>query len=243
MKKALFFTIVLAFVLIFRTRGNAPCCDPAYGIDIVQFRNIPTVITKAKIVNKSAPIALLISGDGGWYGFEQNIANHLADFGIPTIGLDSRKYFWARKTPDETAKDIAGILGYYSKEWGQNRFLLIGYSLGAEIVPFIVTRLPEEMKLNVNSAVLLSPETSTDFEIHISNMLGMGNRQNIYNVENEILKMQSVPTLCIFGDGEKSPFPHILAKTNVKVAILPGDHHYKNNLTLIVKTMKDNKAF
>jgi type IV secretory pathway VirJ component len=159
------------------------------------------------------------------------------------VGLDSKKYFWKRSTPEVTASDIAKALSFYGKEWGREKFVLIGYSLGAEIVPFIVNGLPEEIKSHVESAVLLSPATTTDFEIHISNMLGMGNRQNTYNTINEIIKMQSIPTLIIFGDGEKTEIPELLSGTSVTIRKLPGDHHYKFNLPLIMQTMKDNKAF
>ena len=210
-------------------------------VDIAQVKDLPVVITHSKTPDKQAPVALLISGDGGWYGFEQSIADNLAKQGIPTIGLDSKKYFWNRRTPEETASDIAKALNFYSNEWGRDKFILIGYSLGAEIVPFIVNRLPEEIKSKVESAVLLSPATTTDFEIHISNMLGMGNRQNTYNTMDEITKM-SVPTLIIFGDGEKTEIPELLSKTPVVIRKIPGDHHYKFNLTLIMQTMKDNKA-
>jgi type IV secretory pathway VirJ component len=74
-------------------------------------------------------------------------------------------------------------------------------------------------------------------------MLGMGNRQNTYNTINEIIKMQSIPTLIIFGDGEKTEIPELLSGTSVTIRKLPGDHHYKFNLPLIMQTMKDNKAF
>jgi type IV secretory pathway VirJ component len=206
-------------------------------------KNIPVVITNAKSQNKDGPVALLISGDGGWFSFEQKIADHLADLGIPTVGLDSRKYFWNRKTPEETAEDIEKVLSYYGKEWGKKRFTLIGYSLGSEIVPFIVTRLSEEMRSRIASAVLLSPETFTDFEIHFSNMLGMGNSHNTYNVIEEIIKMQTVHTLLIFGAGEKSKVPGMLKGKSVIISIIPGDHHYSFNLRLIIQTMKDNNAF
>lgn len=211
-------------------------------VKIGNFENIPLVITNAKSQNKDGPVALLISGDGGWYSFEQHIADHLADQGIPTLGLDSKKYFWNRKTPEETAGDMANVISYYSKLLGKERIMLIGYSLGAEIVPFIANRLPEEMKSKIVSSVLLSPDTYTDFEIHISNMMGMGNRQNTYNVIDEIIKMQALPTLIIFGDGEKSKVPGLLTGTAVKISVIPGDHHYKFNLPLIMQTMKDNKA-
>jgi type IV secretory pathway VirJ component len=216
--------------------------QPVAG-NIDQIKNIPVVITNARFQNKEASVALLISGDGGWYGFEQLIADNLANLGVPTVGLDSKKYFWKRRSPEETAGDISNLLNYYGKIWSKDRFVLIGYSLGAEIVPYIVNRLSEVMKSKIVSTVLLSPATTTDFEIHISNMLGMGNRQNSYNVTEEIIKMQSVPALAIFGENEKSPVPGLLNGTSVKIRIIPGDHHYKFNLPLIVQTMKDNKVF
>jgi type IV secretory pathway VirJ component len=206
-------------------------------------KHFPAVITESKLPGKDGPIALLISGDGGWYSFEQMIADHLAKQGIPTIGLDSKKYFWNRRTPEETADDVAGILSKYSKVWGKDKFILIGYSLGAEIVPFILNRMRGEIKSNVISTVLLSPANTTDFEIHISNMLGMGNRQNTFNVIDEINKMGDVNTLIIFGDGEKTKVPELLTSKSVNIRMIPGDHHYKFNLPLIMQTMKDNKAF
>jgi type IV secretory pathway VirJ component len=217
--------------------------DKPPKVNIDEVKNLPVVITNSKIQDKDAPVVLLISGDGGWYGFEQSIADNLAKRGIPTVGLDSKKYFWKRRTPEETASDIAKTLNFYGTEWGRDKFVLIGYSLGAEIVPFILNRLPEELKSRVESAVLLSPATTTDFEIHISNMLGMGNRQNTYHTIDEIIKMQSVHTLIIFGDGEKTDFPELLSGTSVVIRKIPGDHHYKFNLPLIMQTMKDNNAF
>ena len=205
--------------------------------------NLPVILTNTKLRNTDMPLALLISGDGGWYSFEQSIANKLAEIGIPTVGLDSRKYFWNRRSPEETASDMTAILKYYSRELGREKFLLVGYSLGSEIVPFIINRLPENMKSMVTSAVMLSPETTTDFEIHISNMLGMGNRQNTYNVLDEIKKIKTVPSLCIFGKDEKSEVPGLLVNTQVKISIIPGDHHYKSNVPLIVETMKANSAY
>ncbi len=208
-----------------------------------KFPSIPYNITKEKTLVKNAPIALLLSGDGGWFGFEQAIADNLGTFGIPTIGLDTRKYFWNRKTPEKTASDMAEILNYYGKEWGKKQFILIGYSQGAEIVPFLVTLFPEHIKSNVVSTVLLSPAKTTDFEIHISNMLDLGNRQNTYNVIEEIKKLEKINTICIYGQNEKSTIQASLKGTSVKFVFIPGDHHYHANATLIVKVMKDNNAF
>jgi type IV secretory pathway VirJ component len=208
--------------------------------DSLKIKDLPLVITNATVQDKDAPLAFFISGDGGWYHFEQTIANNLAKKGIPTIGLDSRKYFWKRRTPEETTSEMAEALAYYAKLWKKDKFVLMGYSLGAEIVPFIVNRLPNEIKLRVEATVLLSPDVTTDFEIHVTNMLGIGNKQNTYETIPELLKMQDIPTLLIFGDGEKTKVPGLLSGTSMKIIKIPGDHHYKSNLPLIMQTISDN---
>jgi type IV secretory pathway VirJ component len=217
--------------------------EQAINVSSGEFKDIPFNITRGKKLQDDAPIALLFSGDGGWFGFEQSISDKLAAYGIPTIGIDTKKYFWGRKTPEKAAADMAQILNFYGKEWRKNRFIIIGYSQGAEIVPFLVTLFPDALKSKVLSAIMLSPETTTDFEIHITNMLGLGSRQNTYDVIGEIKKMPGIITICIFGESEKSVVPGLLKGTPVKISIIPGDHHYKNNTALIVKTMKDYNAF
>jgi type IV secretory pathway VirJ component len=199
-------------------------------------------ITNARININSAPAALLISGDGGWYWFEQSIADNLARLGIPTIGLDAKKYFWERRSPDETTRDIADVMNYFSDKWGKTRFFILGYSLGAEIVPFILTRLPSELRSEIVSAVLMSPGAFTDFEIHITNMIGLGSPENTFNVTKEINKLTTGNILCIFGKEEQSTVPEKLNKSLVKIRYIPGDHHYNNNLPLIIRTLREEKV-
>lgn len=204
---------------------------------------IPTIITRGKSTQSSKIIAILFSGDGGWYSLEQSIANHLSDWGISTLGIDTRKYFWNRKSPETTASDIASLLSYYGKEWNISQFMLMGYSQGAEIIPFVLNRLPEELKSRVISSVMLSPEITTDFEVHVTNMLGIGNRQNTYNVIEEIIGIQKTRQICIYGEKEKTDVPELLKDTKVETVFIPGDHHYKSNSALIVQVMKNKNAF
>jgi type IV secretory pathway VirJ component len=205
--------------------------------------NIPYVIIREKTITDKNIIALLFSGDGGWYSFEQSISRHLAERGIPVLGIDTKKYFWNRKTPDKTASDITRLLTFYGKEWNKSRFILIGYSLGAEIVPFVLSRLPRELKSRVSSIVMLSPASNTDFEVHITDMLGIGNRRNTYDVIAEISGIQKIRQIIIYGENEKTRVPDLLKQTQVEIVRIPGDHHYKNNTALIIQVMEEKKAF
>lgn len=236
-------TILTLLISLFNFSNISAQSEKPVVITPARLTGIPYVITREKTKVTDAPVALFFSGDGGWNPFEQSIVDKLALNGIPTIGIDTKKYFWTRKTPEETTDDMIALFSYYSKEWGKTRFMLIGYSQGAEIVPFVATRLPDGIKSNMVSVVMLSPETTTDFEIHITNLLGLGSKKNIFNVIDEITRMKVASSLCIFGESEKTPVPGLLKNTTVNIAVIPGDHHYKFNATLIVQTMKNKNAF
>lgn len=206
--------------------------------------DLPFKLIKGKpIYTQNNTLALFLSGDGGWYGFEQSISDRLADLGITVLGIDTRKYFWNRKTPEKMTSDLNTLLYYYKNEMDITRFILLGYSQGGELLPFLATRLKEDLKSKLISIVMLSPETTTDFEVHVSNMVGLGNRRNTYDVISEIKKVGNTKQLIIFGEGEKTSVPALLEDTDVEIVRIPGDHHYKGNSALIVQTMKDRKTF
>ena len=48
-------------------------------------------------------MAVVYSGDGGWRDIDKDIAGRLQASGIPVVGVDSLRYFWSEKTPEQTA--------------------------------------------------------------------------------------------------------------------------------------------
>ena len=204
-------------------------------------KNLPYIIIPAG--TKGNKLTVFISGDGGWFRFEQMISDNLANRGIATIGLDSRKYFWTRKSPEESASDIATLIDHFSREWNRDSIIMVGYSFGAEIVPFIVNRLPDYLKRRVTSEVLLSPTANADFEVHLTDMIGLKNSHDQYNVIKEINSLRNIRTLIIFGQSENTKLPSFMTGTKISVVKIPGDHHYKFDTPLIVSKMKENKLF
>src|SRR2546430_15762054 len=65
----------------------------------------PVIEMRASGVSRE--FALLLTGDGGWAGLDQELAARLAGNGVPTVGLNSLKYFWSARTPERTAEDAA----------------------------------------------------------------------------------------------------------------------------------------
>ena len=90
----------------------------------------------------SAPMVVFMSGDGGWAALDKGLSAQLQAHGMPVVGWSSLSYYWKKKTPDQATADLVRILTEYQSRWGRQRWLLVGFSFGAEIVPFVINRLP-----------------------------------------------------------------------------------------------------
>lgn len=52
-----------------------------------------------------------------------------------------------------------------------SRVLLVGYSRGAKVLPFILTRLPPDLQRSVSLVALVGPSHLAGFEFHFSDLL------------------------------------------------------------------------
>ena len=191
-------------------------------------------VVPANLPIAGSPIAFFISGDGGWTSFDQSVAENLAEKGISVVGLDAQKYFWEEKTPDETTLNISKAVLHYMQQWNKKSFMLVGYSFGACIVPFVATRFPQSLKNSLVSVFSISPDERADFEIHISDMLSLGIADNHYNVLSEIDKVKHVPLYCFFGEEEDADTRNRFIQNKIKVVTLKGDHGYDGNSEALV---------
>jgi type IV secretory pathway VirJ component len=175
------------------------------------------------------PIACLISGDGGWTNFDHTLAVSLAEKGISVIGLDAQKYFWDEKTKEETAAEISKVLNHYLIQWKRKSFILIGYSFGANVVPFIANRLPLVLRGKLRGVYMLSPDLTADFEIHVADMLNISTRQEKYQVIPEAKRIVNPAPVCVFGEEEDVEERESYLKQKIKVIVLPGSHHFNDD--------------
>jgi type IV secretory pathway VirJ component len=80
--------------------------------DILQKRSIGEMPLKVieSSIESTLPMVVYISGDGGWNTFSESLCNYFSKKGFPVVVLNARKYFWDRKTPEETAADLVTII-------------------------------------------------------------------------------------------------------------------------------------
>jgi type IV secretory pathway VirJ component len=187
--------------------------------------NLP-VLAKAAAAGSTAPLILYITGDGGMKKFSANIIEAFHQKNYPVVALNALKYFWNKKTPLQAANDVANLIKYYQLQWDNNHgIVLIGYSLGADVMPFIYNRLAPAITNDIRQIVLLSPSRFTDMEVHVSDMLGKSSSKGM-NVPAEINKIIEKPLLLIFGAEEKDFNFSEITIQHYRKLILPGGHTY-----------------
>ncbi|MET0290845.1 MAG: AcvB/VirJ family lysyl-phosphatidylglycerol hydrolase [Steroidobacteraceae bacterium] len=158
-------------------------------------------VTVLPVAKRSPVLVLAISGDGGWAGLDDELAKQLNERGVPVVGLSSLKYFWKRRTPEETTADVARLLRHYLAEWHVARVVLVGYSFGADVMPFVYNRLPTDLRERVSGVALLAVGERTDFEVHVAGWVGVEG-ENGLPIAPELARMGGIPVLCLWGDGD-----------------------------------------
>jgi type IV secretory pathway VirJ component len=181
----------------------------------------------------SDEFALVISGDGGWAGLDQELAARLAANRVPTVGLNSLKYFWSERTPAETARDVARLMRHYLSAWKKQRVLLIGYSFGADVLPFVITRLPQDLRERIASVSLLGIDAHASFEVRIADWVGSD--QGGAPTRPELDAIGHVPVLCIYGEGEADSICPGLSAPGVEREQIGKGHHFSGEYALLAE--------
>jgi type IV secretory pathway VirJ component len=175
----------------------------------------------------SDTFAILMSGDGGWAGLDQEIAGALSAAGIPVVGLDSLRYYWSARTPDGLAADTDRIIRYYLAHLGKKRVILIGYSQGADVLPFAVNRLPQATRQQVALAAILGMSEHALFEFHLTSWVSDDNSGPA--TLPEVNRITDIPVLCIYGEDESDSLCPKLDPKKFLVVKVKGNHHFDGN--------------
>ena len=171
-------------------------------------------------------VAVFLTGDGGFAELDKQVAHVLADSGIAVVALDTRSYLWQRRTPDETARDVARIARHYAAVWHRDRIILAGYSHGADILPFAAERLPTDVASRVSVLAMLGLGTGASFQFHFADLLRDVRRKTDLPILPELQKLRGRSMLCIYGTDEDHSACRDADSTLLARHSLPGDHHF-----------------
>jgi type IV secretory pathway VirJ component len=184
------------------------------------------------------PILFYISGDGGFNKFSTSLCEALNKDDFDVIALNSKIYFDDKKTPEQTTLDITNFLSKKLAGRQNQQVIFIGYSFGADVLPFVLNRLPKNFQYDVKTSFILASSGSTDFEIHWSDLFG-GNSKRSMDVVTEINKLQNKKIVIIDGTGD-----HHLDRNLITIKytyfILPGGHHFDGDIDEVANQLVTN---
>jgi len=195
-------------------------------VSAAELKDLPVVEVHSRNSNGDT-LAVLISGDGGWAGIDKELAAALSKQGMPVVGLDSLRYFWKARTPEGTAADVDRLLRHYLSAWKKRSVLLIGFSQGADVMPFVVNRLPAATRERLRLVALLSLSETAVFEFHLQNWIGAA--RNAIPVAPELSRMKGVRVLCVYGADETGSLCARPVAKSLDVVKVSGGHHFDGN--------------
>ena len=180
-------------------------------------------------------MAIILTGDGGWAELDKGVAQGLAARGVPSVGWSSLRYYWTPRTPEMAAADLARIIRHYVPEWNVQRVIVVGYSFGADVLPFLVNRLPDDVLARVRSVALLGLSESATFEFRSSSWIN-GGGTSTYRTAPEVERLR-VPVVCVRGRDEGESACIALKGSQISSIAVGRGHHFSGDYENLARTI------
>jgi type IV secretory pathway VirJ component len=209
---------------------------PAMSIAPQALGDLPIVFMAAQPgIPPSDTFAILLSGDGGWAGLDKDVAAALTANRITVVGLDSLRYFWTARTPEGLAADLERMIRYYLTELGKQHVVLIGYSQGADVLPFAVNRLTAATRSHIALTAVMGMSEHALFEFHMTSWISDDNSGPA--TLPEVDKIVGTPVLCVYGAEESDSLCPKLDPHKVTIVKLKGGHHFDGDYDVLARTI------
>jgi type IV secretory pathway VirJ component len=211
-------------ILVALVPAGRPCAaQMAPPRDQPGIEGLPVVEIPAT-ASSSSLLAVILSGDGGWAAGDKQMAAALAEKGISVVGFDSPSYLAVQRTPDGAASDLSRLLQHYLLSWHKQQVLLIGYSHGADLAPFMVSRLSPELRSRISLLALLGLEDHASFRFHLADIVTEVHHEGDLPVLPEMEKLRGMAILCLRGSNENKSLCSQLDPWLARVETHAGGH-------------------
>ena len=186
--------------------------------------------------------AIMLTGDGGWRRIDVRVTNRFREAGVPVVGFLTPEFFAKRKTAEESACALERVMRYYMLHWKCDRVMLIGYSRGADILPFMASRLPQDLRASTDVIALLGLGPTIDFRYHASWVPLYHPKEQQYAVKPELEKLRGSRILCVYGEKEKDSLCRTLDPQLATAVREPGSHHFAGHYASIADVILQSVA-
>ena len=178
--------------------------------------------------------AVLLTGDGGWAELIHHVADGLAAKGIGVVGFNSRSWLSSPKTPDETAAAVTRAINAARAKWPADRLVLVGYSRGADMAPFVANRLPEPLRSQLAGIALFGLAPMASFEFHLIDLIKDTRRATDVPIMPELERLRSVRMVCVYGREEPTSGCRDAPAGLMTKDERDGAHHFDGNVEALL---------
>lgn len=194
---------------------------------------MPVIEVPSNVINDT--VTLFYSGDGGWRDLDMKVAVEMAKRGYPVVGVDTMRYYWQHKSPEQSSQDLVELMQLYRQKWSAKHFVLAGYSFGADVLPALYNRLPPSDQKDVQAILLLALARSGDFEIEVEGWLGKTGQEAM--VAPELVRLPQQKVLCLYGEEEIDMSGCTLPESHGENVQLAGGHHFDENYPALAERL------
>lgn len=205
-----------------------------------RLRHLPLVEERAPRPGRT--LAFVFTGDGNWAILVRAMARELAWHGIGSVGLKARTYLLRRRPPSVVARHVEAVLRHYLKAWDQDRLVLVGLSRGADLLPFVVRRLPDELRERIDLVALFSPARMTNFRFRWSDLLGPHERPGDVPLLPELQALEGMPILVVNGTADEAALGPSLPAGLAECVMVDAGHNLNRDYRLAVRLILDRSV-
>lgn len=203
---------------------------PVFGQEFHATANMPVIINSSE--GKTDYYVIFLSGNGGWRDLDKSLTAYLNSKKIPVLGINTKQYLLSEKKPEQIAFDLETLMDQYDIKWKRDKIVLIGYSMGAEILPFAVNRMNVRYTKKIRNIILIAPWQKATFKVKLADYFYEVNEGD--EIYPELLKVKHINTYIVCDDNEYSlclkPIDGIVDHNE-----LPGGHHFGGDYDALSK--------
>jgi type IV secretory pathway VirJ component len=208
------------------------------GVENGRMRPLPLRALPAAEGGTGRAFAIVLTGDGPSGGTAKRVAADLAAHGIPSVIWHSLRYYWSPKSPEQAARDLDTVIRHYGERWGREKVVLVGYSMGADVLPFLINRLPDDTRGRIGGVALLALAHDAVFEFRIEQWWRTSTAPR-FATRPEVEKLAGLPVLCVWGRGDDKAACPAMATAPLTVIGLEGGHHFKGDQLRLLRVVRE----
>lgn len=210
----------------------------APGVEDGRARSLPLRAYPAPPDSAGRAFAVVLTGDGPTGGLARRVARDLSQAGVPAVVWHSLRYYWTPRTPEEAARGLDAVIRHYAVEWGRERVVLVGYSMGADVLPFLVNRLPADTRARVGGVALLALAHDAVFEFRVEQWWRTSSAPR-RATRPEVERLDDLPVLCVWGRGDDKAACPRFGTAPVRLVELRGGHHFEGDRPRLLRVVRE----